>query len=169
MNRVDLGAKLMKVNPVNNTNKINPVKNVLKKTAKAALITAGTAAISAGAVVYMAKTGKLKPVEGDNKYLERTKAFLNDIVSIAENSELVSSISDSRIANYTKSIFSTMGDAVGNSKLYGKAKKSFGALKNIPSKYEYTIDTLKDNIERKFNPDKFSETINNSFDDIFLK
>lgn len=62
----------MQIQPVNSTKQYSPAK----KAAKTVAATAATAAVTAGTILFLAKKGKLNPVEGGNKYLEGLKAVL---------------------------------------------------------------------------------------------
>ena len=57
-------------------NAITPDTQVRKSPVKRVVRAAATAAVLTGAALALAKSGKLNPTEGGNKYLETAKAFV---------------------------------------------------------------------------------------------
>lgn len=111
--------------------------SVAKKVAIAAL---GTAA-AAGSVLYLAKTGKLNPVEGGNKHIESVKATLKKSADKVLNSEKFASAS----AKATE--------------LLGKGKEKLVAFKESDAyaKIQKGIGTVKDKIKSVLHPEKIAK------------
>ena len=100
------------IQPVQNTKPYNPVKKAVK--------TAAVAAAGAGAVLYMAKTGRLNPKEGGNKVIEGIKAVLKKPadkvlqkaaphIEKIKNNEIIKNIKSSKA-------YTTIKDIAGNIK-----------------------------------------------------
>ena len=91
--------------------------------------------------MYLAKTGKLNPTEGGNKAVETVKAALKKPADKILNSDKFAKVS----AKATE--------------LLGKGKAKVKAIANsdVVANAKKGIDTLKDKIEAKFNPEKFAK------------
>ncbi len=123
------------IQPVQNTKPYNPVKKAVK--------TAAVAAAGAGAVLYMAKTGRLNPKEGGNKVIEGIKAVLKKPADkvLQKAAPHIEKIKNNEIIKNIKS-----------SKAYTTIKDIAG---NIKGEITKKVETLRDFFKSKNNPEKF--------------
>ena len=123
------------IQPVQNAKPYNPVKKAVK--------TAAVAAAGAGAVLYMAKTGKLNPKEGGNKVIEGIKAVLKKPADkvLQKAAPHIEKIKNNKVFENIKS-----------SKAYTTIKDLAG---NIKGEITKKVETLRDFFESKNNPEKY--------------
>ena len=146
---------------------IQPTQNTHKSTARKVL----TAAAAAGTVLYLAKKGKLNPVEGGNKYIEKVKAFLKkpaDIVNakIAEGIKALQK--NEKVGKKMEAAQKYVKETVEKAKANPEVKSLIDSAKvkksQVVSTIRNVVDTAKDYVEKEINPDKFTGAVKDTLE-----
>ncbi len=131
----------------------SPKKKEGSSFAKTAATAVSTTA-AAGAVLYMAKTGKLNPQEGGNKVVEGLKSALkkpSDFV-LKKGADLGTKVQQASKVNPKVSAVADKISAL--SKNIKSVKDSFLAS-DFKANFNKAVDSVKDFAESKINPEKF--------------
>lgn len=135
------------IQSVQSTKSISPVKTAAKAVAATAVAT--------GTILYLAKKGKLNPVEGDNIVIKNVKAgFKKPADFILKKGGNILADLNAKIDKNKN--FSFIKEKLSN---IGKKAKDFKQNflnSDFKAEIDKKIDTLQDFVESKFNKAKFS-------------
>ena len=132
------------IKPIDSTTQYSPAKRTVRNVIASAAV--------AGTVVYLAKTGRLNPKEGGNKAIEFVKKGLKTPVDLA--SKGLKRVSDD-ITFLKKDKLDNFSLKEKAEELYKKMPNLKDSFQNIKGRILVGIDTLRDNIEKRLNPNKF--------------
>lgn len=146
---------------------VQPTQNTHKKTARRIL----TAAAATGAVLYLAKTGKLNPVEGGNKYVEGIKAFLKkpaDFVN-AKIAEGIKALQKNeklgkKMETAQKYVKETMEKAKENPEVKSLIDSAKVKKSQVVGSVRKAVGKAADFVEKEINPDKFTGKVQDTLE-----
>ena len=141
---------------------IQSTQNTNGKTARRVV----TAAATVGTILYLAKKGKLNPVEGGNKYIEKAKELLKkpaDYINgkIAEGVKALQK--NEKVGKKMESAQKYVKEKIAQAKANPDVKSLIDSAKvkksQVVSKIRGTVDSVKDFVEKEINPEKFGEVV----------